>query len=76
VRGTLPGIFLAAMHLPGLPRRRRRSDVDHTVAGRSVPDPGQVPTARGSWEEAALTNVDITELVKRQIRTVTRPWEK
>jgi hypothetical protein len=35
-----------------------------------------VPTARGTWEEAALTNVDITEVVKRQIRTVTRPWMK
>jgi hypothetical protein len=35
-----------------------------------------VPTARGTWEEAALTNVDITEVVKRQIGTITPPWKK
>jgi len=43
---------------------------------RRLPDPALPPRRRGSWEEAALTNVDITELVKRQIRTVTRPWHK
>jgi hypothetical protein len=43
---------------------------------RRLPDPALPPRRRGSWEEAALTNVDITELVKRQIRTVTRPWQK
>jgi len=60
-----------------LPLPRRRSSDDASAAQtRVIPDPGQVPTARGSWEEAALTNVDITELVKRQIRTVTRPWQK
>ena len=41
-----------------------------------LPDPAQPPQNRGSWEEAALTNVDITELVKTQIRTQTRPWDK
>jgi len=61
---------------------RRRSarealpDSDPNGSGRQVPDPGLVPTARGSWEEAALTNVDITELVKRQLGTVTPPWKK
>jgi hypothetical protein len=35
-----------------------------------------VPTARGTWEQAALTNVDITEVVKRQLGTVTPPWKK
>jgi hypothetical protein len=45
-------------------------------ARRRLPDPARVPTARGTWEEAALTNVDITEVVKRQIGTVTPPWKK
>lgn len=60
-----------------LRRRRRASDPPPDAPGaRSIPDPGKVPTARGTWEQAALTNVDITEVVKRQIRTVTRPWLK
>ncbi len=42
----------------------------------ALPDPAQPPARRGSWEEAALTNVEVTEVVKRQIRTVTRPWNK
>jgi len=42
----------------------------------ALPDPAKPPQNRGSWERAALTNVDITEVVKRQIRTNTRPWEK
>jgi hypothetical protein len=57
-------------------RRRRASDAPPEFEGRRVPDPAKVPTARGTWEEAALANVDVTELVKRQIRTVTRPWMK
>jgi len=40
------------------------------------PDPARPPARRGSWEQAALANVDVTEVVKRQIRTVTRPWNK
>jgi hypothetical protein len=64
------------MNLPGLRRNRRSSDGESAPGGRRIPDPGAVPTARGTWEEAALTNVDITEVVKRQIRTVTRPWQK
>jgi hypothetical protein len=43
---------------------------------RRVPDYTRPPANRGSWEEAALTNVEITEIVKRNIRTVTRPWNK
>ena len=62
------------MRLPAL--RRRTSTPVPEAGGRVIPDPGKVPTARGTWEEAALTNVDITEVVKRQIRTVTRPWMK
>ncbi|MFN2452015.1 MAG: hypothetical protein ABR541_06660 [Candidatus Dormibacteria bacterium] len=42
----------------------------------ALPDPSRPPARRGSWEEAALTNVEVTEVVKRQIRTVTRPWNK
>lgn len=59
-----------------LPLPRRRAADDAAPQARVIPDPAKVPTARGTWEEAALTNVDITELVKRQIRTVTRPWQK
>lgn len=42
----------------------------------SLPDPSQPPGNRGEWDRAALTNVDITERVKRELRTDTRPWEK
>ena len=75
VSAGLPGIFLRSMKLfSGL--RRRLPVAEATEVGRSIPDPGKVPTARGTWEEAALTNVDITEVVKRQIRSVTPPWKK
>ncbi|HYA00770.1 MAG TPA: hypothetical protein VEK76_10525 [Candidatus Binatia bacterium] len=43
---------------------------------RPVPDPSRPPGNRGPWEEAALTNVDVTEMVKRNLGTVTRPWNK
>jgi len=56
--------------------RSRRSAGSRSGAGQSLPDPAKPPGNRGSWESAALTNVDITELVKGQIRTRTRPWEK
>jgi hypothetical protein len=46
------------------------------VGGQALPDPAKPPGNRGEWDAAALTNVDITELVKRQIRTTTRPWQK
>ena len=42
----------------------------------TLPDPALPPANRGEWDRAALTNVEITELVKRQIRTTTRPWQK
>jgi hypothetical protein len=54
-------------------RARRRSPPAATPA---LPDPAKPPQNRGSWDRAALTNVAITELVKRQIHTNTRPWEK
>jgi len=68
-------------------RRRVRPDAaeppsDGTHAARlepvprNLPDPALVPTARGSWEQAALTNVDITEVVKAQINAQTPPWKK
>ena len=41
-----------------------------------LPDPAAPPTKRGTWDKAALTNVAITELVKRQIKTVTRPQNR
>ena len=53
--------------------RRRPAPPEPTPA---LPDPAKPPQNRGSWEAAALTNVDITEVVKRQIRTRTRQWEK
>jgi hypothetical protein len=67
-----------AMGLFDLLRRRRDDDlVDAPENGtRPLPDPAKVPTARGTWDQAALTNVDITEEVKRQLGTVTPPWKK
>ncbi len=60
-----------------LRRLRDTASGDEPANGaRPIPDPGMVPTARGTWEQAALTNVDITEVVKRQLGTVTPPWKK
>ncbi len=44
--------------------------------GEALPDPAKPPANRGDWDSAALTNVEITQLVKRQIRTNTLPWQK
>lgn len=52
---------------------RPRSRAPNQVA---LPDPAKPPANRGEWDQAALTNVEITELVKRQIRTNTLPWQK
>jgi hypothetical protein len=61
----------------GLVDRIRRMRPPPTgAAGQALPDPAKPPGNRGEWDAAALTNVDITELVKRQIRTTTRPWQK
>jgi hypothetical protein len=68
-----------AMGLFDLLRRRRAADAADDSANGSrpaLPDPAKVPTARGTWDQAALTNVDITEAVKRQLGTVTPPWKK
>ena len=54
----------------------RRPASPAAEATPALPDPAKPPRNRGDWDEAALTNVDITELVKQQIRTRTRPWEK
>ncbi len=59
-----------------LPRLRSPNSAAQPDAERRLPDPSLPPANRGSWEDAALTNVEITELVKRNIRTVTRPWNK
>jgi hypothetical protein len=55
---------------------RRRRPRRTSSGGQPLPDPAKPPGNRGEWDRAALTNVDITELVKGQIRTTTRPWEK
>jgi hypothetical protein len=59
-----------------LPRLRSPDSAAQPDAERQLPDPSRPPGNRGTWEDAALTNVEITELVKRNIRTVTRPWNK
>jgi hypothetical protein len=46
------------------------------AGGESLPDPSKPPGNRGDWDRAALTNVEITEEVKRQIRITTLPWQK
>jgi hypothetical protein len=53
-------------------RRRQRS----TTTGDVLPDPSVPPGNRGPWGQSALINTDITELVKGQIRTKTKPWQK
>jgi len=57
-------------------RFRRRSRRPATEPTPALPDPAKPPRNRGDWDDAALKNVDITEVVKQQIRTRTRPWEK
>ena len=52
-------------------RRRQRS-----ASGEMLPDPSKPPGNRGSWDRAALTNTDITELVKGQINTKTKIWQR
>lgn len=58
--------------------RRRLPSGDATVTppARPLPDPSRPPANRGSWEEAALANVEVAEFVKRQLGTVTPPWKK
>jgi hypothetical protein len=41
-----------------------------------LPDPSLPPGNRGSWDRAALINTDITELVKGQINTKTKIWQR
>ena len=53
-------------------RRRQRAG----TTGETLPDPALPPSNRGPWDRAALINTDITELVKREIRTKTKPWQK
>jgi hypothetical protein len=58
--------------LLGRLRRRQRS----AATGEVLPDPSMPPGNRGSWDSAALINTDITELVKRQINTKTKIWQR
>lgn len=72
-------VVLHAVRLPLLRRHRRSPETAEGAAAapaQALPDPARPPENRGEWGRAALTNVDITELVKGQIRTQTRPWEK
>lgn len=62
----------AAKSILGRLRRRRRS----AATGEVLPDPSVPPGNRGSWDSAALVNTDITELVKRQINTKTKIWQR
>ena len=60
-------------------RFRRRPDEPQGLSEerrRRIPDPAKVPTNRGSWEEAALLNVEVTEVVKREVGARTPPWKK
>lgn len=66
----------------------RRAPVEHAPAvtapdppdldpvPKRLPDPSKPAEARGSWEQAALVNVGITELVKRELDAQTPPWKK
>jgi hypothetical protein len=58
--------------LLGRLRRRQRSP----ATGEVLPDPSIPPGNRGSWDRAALINTDIAELVKRQINTKTKIWQR
>lgn len=62
----------AQRSLLGRLRRRQRS----AATGEVLPDPSLPPGNRGSWDRAALINTDITELVKRQINTKTKIWQR
>jgi hypothetical protein len=53
-------------------RRRNRS----TATGDVLPDPSLPPRNRGSWDRAALINTDMTELVKGEINTKTKTWQR
>jgi hypothetical protein len=53
-------------------RRRQRS----ASTGEVLPDPSVPPGNRGPWGSSALINTDITELVKRQIKTKTKIWQR
>jgi len=59
-----------------LHRLLQRRAPDGAAAAQHLPDPARPPQNRGRWEDAALTNVDITEVVKRQIGSRTLPWQK
>ena len=69
-----------------LPRRRGAASADPSGADGTgdaldpvparIPDPSLPSEARGSWEQAALTNVAITEVIKRQLNVDSPPWKK
>jgi hypothetical protein len=57
-------------------RRRTRAPAGEPDGTGSLPDPSRPPLNRGPWEEAAITNVEVTEIVKRRLGTNTKPWQK
>ena len=59
-----------------LARLRRRRSGAASGGAEALPDPSKPPRNRGDWDHAALINVDITEEVKREIHSQTRPWTK
>ena len=54
----------------------RDEERDLTPMPAHLPDPGKPPGNRGSWEQAALVNIAITERIKRELGTNTPPWKK
>lgn len=67
---------MARPRLGLLARLRRRSADAGSGGAEALPDPSKPPRNRGDWDHAALINVDITEEVKREIHTQTKPWLK
>ena len=67
---------MARQRMGLLARLRRRGADPGSGGATALPDPSKPPRNRGEWDHAALVNVDITELVKSEIRTQTRPWTK
>lgn len=62
--------------MPLFRRRRSPHPTGDPDGEGALPDPSRPPLNRGPWEQAAITNVEVTEIVKRRLGTITRPWQK